>query len=178
MKYILLLACALLALGACQTKREIAQPEHPEGTGVNIPRPEVVEIPTQAAMPKAKVYQTSGNYNDHVFILMDKDGNIVSYPAPSDVSVASAPIALQGGWLLDRRGIADNAAFLSWTYGEYHNLTATPSLSELKSHIIPEARVTRIMTLPMDTQEAESDTTAVNSWIRGHVPSVTLTLPD
>lgn len=173
MKHLILLATALLALGACQTKREVALPENPEGTGVNRPRPEIVQKNT-AAMPKATVYRTTGNYNDHVFIILDASGNIVSYPAPSDVTEASAPLELKNGWLLDRRGIGSGAAFLTWTYAQYHALPATPSLSEIKSHIIEGARVTDIMKLPITTAEAVADTTGVNNWIADHVPTVTL----
>ena len=43
-------------------------------------------------MPKAHIYKTNGNYNDNVPVTMNADGSqLISYPAPSDISSASAP---------------------------------------------------------------------------------------
>lgn len=163
----------LLALCACQSKREVALPQPAPDEGVHLPRPAIVEK-SAAAIPKALVYKTSGDFNNHVFILMDEAGNVISYPAPSDVSSASAPLLLADGWLLDRRGVAENAVFLTYTWEQFHNLPSTPSLPELKSHIISGARVTQVLQLPCTLAQAEADTSAVNAWIVAHAPKAVL----
>ncbi|MBD5164139.1 MAG: hypothetical protein HDT09_05515 [Bacteroidales bacterium] len=186
---------SLFVICSCQTKREVPVPEFPEGDGVHIPRAPIVEktgVPeaepetgihtprptivdkSGAAIPKALAYRTSGNYNDNVFILMDASGKIVSYPAPSDVNASSAPLQLANGWLLDRRGIADNAAFLDYTWQQYHNLPAAPTAAQLKDHIIAGARVTQILVLPCTLAEAEADTATVNAIIAADTPTATL----
>ena len=168
----LLFAAALLSLGACQAKRELTP--LPEGSGIHIPRPEVVEIKQPAALPAGTIYRTSGDYNNNVFIILGNDGNILTYPAPSDVNASSAPLQLKQGWLLDRRGISQGAAFLTWTYEEYHALKSAPSPTELKAHIIPGAKVTAIERLPVSASEAAADTAAVNAWIMAQTRTLNL----
>ena len=120
------------------------------------------------AMPRAVIYRTNGDYNDLVTVTLDASrSSLVSYPAPTDVTVASAPLIMTGGWLLDRRGgIGPNSAFLDWTYAEYSRLSATPSPSEILDHVIPDARVTAVRRLPIAATEAMTDTVWVNDYIR------------
>ena len=59
----------------------------------------------QAAIPRARVYRMNGDYADNVPVGTDGNGRIISYPAPTDLSTASKPIQLAGGWWLDRRGV-------------------------------------------------------------------------
>ena len=168
MKYLAILI-SIIFMTSCHARREV-QPV-PDDGGVHIPRPEIVRFPDNErnALPKATIYRTSGNYNNHVFITLGTDGTVISYPAPSDVTEESAPLELKGGWLLDRRGISKNAAFLRWTYAEYHALPSTPSIDQLKAAILPDARVTAIERLPMTANEAAADTAAVNQWIATHL---------
>lgn len=110
-------------------------------------------------MPKAVVYRTNGDYNSKVPVSLSPDGkSLVTYPAPDDVSEAlSSPVKLSDGWLLDRRGIGANTAFLKYTYKEYSELKATPSVSELMDAIIPGAKVAEAYQLPINASEAASD---------------------
>lgn len=162
-------------LGACQTKRAV--PDLPPDTGVHIPRPELKHKPdtdVTDALPRGVVYRTSGNYDNNVAVILDNKGELVSYPAPTDVTAASAPLKLENGWLLDRRGIAVGAVFLSWTYAEYHAMRQAPTPAQIKAHILPGATVTELMRLPYTPAEALADTAAVNGWIRAHTRTVTL----
>lgn len=120
------------------------------------------------AIPQAVIYRTNGDYNDRVTVTLDASrSRLVSYPAPTDVTVASAPLVMTGGWLLDRRGgIGPNSAFLDWTYAEYSRLSATPSPAEILDHVIPDARVTAVLQLLMPATEAMTDTARVNDYIR------------
>jgi len=46
--------------------------------------------------------------------------------------------------LLDNRGIGKNVAFLKWTYQEYAQLTAVPSLQELYNMILDKDPLTEL----------------------------------
>lgn len=122
--------------------------------------------PKNQFLPKARIYRTNGDYIDNVPIQMNADRTaIVSYPAPSDLSDSSKPLQLADGYLLDRRGIGLNSAFTSYTYDEYMHLPSPPSLEELKLHIIPQARVTEVVELPITLTEAQTDTSLCNRYI-------------
>lgn len=112
---------------------------------------------TASFMPKAVAYRMSGPYADNVPVEINSAGDIVSYPAPSDLSEASMPIDLGDGWWLDRRGVSENSVFTRFTYAEYRALKQAPSLAELKEAILPDACVTQIYRLPMTTQQAVAD---------------------
>ncbi|MDE7125031.1 MAG: hypothetical protein K2O12_00920, partial [Muribaculaceae bacterium] len=65
-----------------------------------------------AVMPKARIYRTNGDYRLNVPITLDSSRTeIVSYPGPSDIDMKMAPVVLDDGWLLDRRGVGVNTAF-------------------------------------------------------------------
>lgn len=133
-------------------------------------------------MPRAIIYKTDGDYINNVPVTMNDDRTqIVSYPAPTDITEQSTPIELTEGWLLDRRGISKNSVFTRYTYSEYSQLAEVPSLQQLMESILPQSRVTIILQLPMTTQEAAADTVKVNQIIREQkaerlyeIPKVTL----
>ena len=85
--------------------------------------------------PSVLVYKTRKDYANYVPVLLSADKTrIISYPAPSDIktgNVYQKPILLEGEYLLDKRGIGVNVAFLKLTYEEYALLPATPSKAEL-----------------------------------------------
>lgn len=91
--------------------------------------------PVFASGPSVLVYKTKANYNNLVpVILSDDKTEIVSYPHPSDITAGSGfplPAVLKDGYLLDKRGIGKNAAFLKITYEEYSQLEVVPSTKEL-----------------------------------------------
>ena len=152
--YILFLACAALLCG-CRA----SQPAGQKASG----EPET-SVPAGASsassyMPRAAVYRTNGPWNQNVMITLNPERDaVVSYPAPSDVSVNSSPVALNDGWLLDRRGgVSLNSAFIRLTYAEYAALSAAPSPDSLLRMVIPDARVTEVKRLPITAQEAIAD---------------------
>ncbi len=113
-------------------------------------------------LPRALVYKTSVPCAENVAISLNASGTAVqSYPAPTDVTAASAPIDLPGGWLLDRRGLGPNTAFISLTYSEYSRLQKAPSPQELLKMVIPGAEVTEMRRLDMSPAAAAADTAAV-----------------
>lgn len=119
------------------------------------------------ALPKAVIYKMNGNYAHNVPIVINRSTNkVVSYPAPSDITSNSTPIALNDGWYLDRRGgIGENTVFLSYTYDEYRNLKQAPSASELIERIIPESKVTQYEALPITLNEAIKNPSLLNQYI-------------
>lgn len=90
--------------------------------------------------PDAIIYQTKADYNILVPVVLNDDKTkIVSYPAPGDLKYKgkpAIPTILEGGYLLDNRGITENVAFLDVTYEEYMALAKTPSAEELMSKIL------------------------------------------
>lgn len=173
----IILLASLFALmhGACSATKPIAKETTPADTQVtNSPVGETCVAPSRPiaggvrAMPFAYIYRTNGNYIDNVTISLNPDtGQPVSYPATTDVGEYSDPMVLADGWLLDRRGgVGLNTVFLKWTYSEYHDLPATPAISEILDSVIPGARVTEVRRLDMTTFAAQADTAAVNRIIR------------
>ncbi len=107
----------------------------------------------------------TGDYSRNIPVQLGPDGNIASFPAPSDVE-GQQPIALANGWWLDCRGVSASSVFTAYTYDEYAKLTSTPTLAQIKASIIPGARIKEIHILPMTPEQAEADTAAINTIIR------------
>ena len=88
------------------------------------------------------IYKTRADYYNMIPVIMNADKTkIISYPSPSDVMVDGKlmlPVRLKNGYLLDIRGIAANVAFTSFTYEDYVNLDAAPSINILMSSIIDD----------------------------------------
>ncbi len=130
--------------------------------------------PGLAALPQAQIYRTSTDVDALVPVTVNPvDGTITSYPAPSDITGASMPVVLHDGWLLDRRGISPDSRFLSYTYSRYHDLTETPTIAELKAAIVPDARVTEIVSLPYKVGEVTP--AMADSLISAGLPGCTVT---
>ena len=89
---------------------------------------------------QAYVYKTRGDYAHHLpVILNDERTAVVSYPDPRDVRTSAGftlPTRLSKGYLLDKRGINKNVAFLKVTYEEYSQLAQLPTTDELYALIL------------------------------------------
>ena len=134
---ITLLILLLLALG-CKTNNTTTQPMENKNEFT----------PQFVPGPPALVYKTSEDYNNLVpVILSDDKTEIVSYPAPTDVTTGNGyqtPTVLNGGYLLDNRGIGKNVAFLKLTYEEYSKLPYPPEPKELYELIIDTDPLTEL----------------------------------
>lgn len=116
-------------------------------------------------MPMAHIYKTNGDYASLVPITLNEERTaIVSFPAPGDLQ-STAPIQLADGYLLDKRGVGENTAFTSYTYSQYMALDAAPSLTQLMDAIVPEARVIKVVQLPITLASATGDISRVNAII-------------
>lgn len=107
-----------------------------------------------AMVLKASVFKMSGDYADKVAVTLGNDGNLVYYPATTDVSESSAPTQIGEGWWLNRQGLGPNSVFTKWTFAEYHALPKTPTPSEIKAAILPDAVVTEFQQLQIPASQA------------------------
>lgn len=172
LKLAVVAATALTAAACHTTPKTDAQVTDPTSDSQVTVKKMQTAVPVRGGspryLPKAVIYKTNGVYNDHVAISLNADGTApLSFPGPGDVSADSAPLVMDGGWLLDRRGgVGLNTAFLRWTYDEYHRLPQVPDVAQLMANIIPGARVTAVHRLDMTASQARNDTAAVNAAIR------------
>lgn len=150
-------AAVIIAAGAAVAIVTACSPSRPTAAAVAIsaaPTPAPAPFGptvlggTPADMPRAVVYRMSGDYSQNVPVNLGPDGNITSYPAPSDLRGA-APVAVGHGLWLDRRGVGPRSVFTRYTYREYMNLPEAPSPQQLRDAIIPGAHITSVYTLPM-----------------------------
>ena len=103
---------------------------------------------SSGALPHVIIYKTKLKYRDLVPVTLSKDKKtITSYPGPDDVKTGSGyalPVLLHKGYLLDRRGIGVNSAFLKYTYEQYGDLKSPPSTAELYKMIVDKSPITEI----------------------------------
>ncbi len=90
--------------------------------------------------PHLLLYKTRRDYRALVPVaLSDDKKRIVSLPDPGDLRTSQGyamPVLLHKGYLLDKRGIGKNVAFLKMTYKEYAALQLPPPTDELYKMII------------------------------------------
>jgi hypothetical protein len=67
--------------------------------------------------------------------LSEEKTAITSYPGKKDLK-NQEPIPLSFGFLLDKRGVRPNSAFLKYTYAEFLALETIPPIAELFSDIL------------------------------------------
>ncbi len=99
-------------------------------------------------LPTVVIYKTKNDYYDKVPVILNDDGTkITSYPDITSIFYngnLALPEKLHGGFLLDKRGINKNVAFLSITYNEYSKLKKTPLLDEMMEMIVDKNPLTEM----------------------------------
>lgn len=165
-----LTAATTLALlfGACGAKKEAAPttepvPEFPAKKTMVWNEPEAPQV---EARLKATVFRMSGDYADNVAISLNDDGTLAYYPAPTDLSERSKPMAIGDGWYLNRQGLGPNSVFTKYTFEEYMALPAPPTRQQLIEAVIPGARVTSFRQLPIPASEALADPNACLKYLK------------
>lgn len=188
MKYFLLMS-AVVMLGSCSSGRtpssrtevrddavphqEVSPQETPAGQLTVNPqafRDGTVIGSRPMALPKGIVYKTSGDFRENVPVRLNADGTLLGYPAPQDIPENVLPVSLEGGWLLSPVGVGSNTVFTRYTYSEYRQMKEPPSPEEILKSVIPGAKVTATMELPMTLSEALADTAAVNRFLSVPTP--------
>ena len=157
MKYIPIALMCLICV-ACGNRATQTEPQQTKLT--------LIGSNDAAMMPNATVFKMSGDYADKVGVTLNSDGTLAYYPAPADISALSAPYRLDDGWWLNRQGISSKSVFTKWTFEEYANLPATPTQQEIIDAIIPGARVTEMVTLPIPANEALSHPSDCNKYLK------------
>ena len=162
-KYAALVAgAALVTTASCRTNKAVTLPL------VNEERP--VEVgQTVGAIPHVIIYKTTRDYSQNVPVTMDAARErIMSYPDPADVRGNCRPQQLDGGFLLDNRGIGETVAFLSYTYDEYAALPAAPSMQELLAHIVDRHPLAQIVDCGSRNSFRGNLVDAVNEYINAN----------
>ncbi|MCL2040973.1 MAG: hypothetical protein FWG84_02885 [Bacteroidales bacterium] len=144
---ITVLIVAVGATGCTCSKKTASSAENTELTPLQ-PRDAVVKNDTEteqnqevltgsvAALPNVIIYKTKADYSQNVPVGLNEEKTaIVSYPGKTDVK-GQLPVLLEHGFLLDKRGISTNVAFLKYTYDEYMALESIPPIAELFDAII------------------------------------------
>lgn len=120
-----------------------------------------------AFLPNATAFRMNGNYSNNVAITVSPSGELLYFPAPTDITADSEPIELGDGWWLNNQGLGPNSVFTKYTFAEYAALPEVPSVEQLKLSIIPNSKVTGFMELPMKIGEANSDLEAAKAYVKG-----------
>lgn len=145
----------MLLITSCVCKKE-SQEEKPQ------------EMTGNYALPQLVIYKTKADYNDKVPVGLSEDQTkVVSFPDPSDLKKGgelATPVQLNGGFLLDRRGIGPNVAFTSYTYAEYAALESVPAPDVIYSKVIDKDPLTELYLCGNPT-DLESDIKRLNEVI-------------
>ncbi len=168
-KILPLFVCGLVficSFAACKSGRAVHQTE-----AKSIEKTSIESGTT--ALPSCLVYKTRGDYADKVPVLLNAEKTaIISYPAPSDLGPegkTSSPVVLEQGYLLDKRGITVNVAFLEYTYEQYANLKKVPGKEELFKKIIDKSPLTELWDCGVRSPE-NCDVERLNKLIRENFP--------
>ena len=116
--------------------------------------------------PNATAFRMSGDYSDNVAVTLDANGELVYFPAPTDITAYSKPISLGNGWWLNCQGLGPNSVFTKYTFAEYSSLPEVPSPQQLKMDILPGARVTEFIELPMKLNDAVNNINEAKSYLK------------
>lgn len=166
------IAITAATLSSCHTALQNGgQPSEPAYVTIVESDPTQIGLRNSApatALPKATAFKMNGNYANHVAVTLDANGNLIYFPAPSDITANSRPVDLGNGWWLNRQGFPENPAFLEYTFEEYAALPTTPSIKEIKKKIIPGSGITYRMLLPFTINEAENNLPSIRNYIELH----------
>jgi hypothetical protein len=121
--------------------------------------------------PPALVYKTRADYDKLVPVIMnDAKTVIVSYPHPNDLKNSQGymlPVQLKKGYLLDKKGIGKNVAFLNMTYEEFAKLSEPPSMEQLEKMILDRDPLTELCDCGNITRFTDP-VKQLNEYIRHH----------
>ena len=161
MKKFAMIVVASAMMCACSPKSNVANNvSNPKGDGELTAEvaPSIAASEPRNVVAKASAFKMSGDYADRVAVTVGANGRLTYFPAPSDITSDSAPLALGDGWYLNRQGIGPNSVFTKWTFEEYMALGKVPTPQEILDAVIPGAMVTEFVTLPVTASEARNMT--------------------
>ena len=158
-KYLFLMIGVMVMMGCAR-----------KNTGVVIEDPVVVQKVREIAspvksIPNATIFRMNGNYAKNVAITLNGEGQLVYFPAPSDITADSAPVDLGDGWWLNCQGFGANSVFTKYTFAEDSELVTTPTPEQLKMEIIPGSKVTEFREVPVSVTEALQNPEIVKQYL-------------
>lgn len=161
MKKYLLILVAIATLISCSKKQTVNNIEQPIKVGTT-----AVAIGYDKFLPAATAFRMSGDYSDNVAITLNQEGQLLYFPAPTDITADSRPIDLGNGWWLNCQGLGPNSVFTKYTFAQYSELPNVPSPNQLKLDVIPGAKVTGFIELPMKKDYAVTHLDEVREYIK------------
>jgi hypothetical protein len=154
----------LISLSACHSSQQMpmSAPKDPKAADA------------KTSGPPALVYKTRADYAKLVpVILNDAKTVIVSYPHPRDLKNSQGyllPVQLKKGYLLDKKGIGKNVAFLNMTFEEYSKLSEPPSMEQLEKLILDKDPLTELCDCGTITRFSDP-VNQLNAYIKHHTLS-------
>lgn len=145
---------------------KVQQPASTTPERVKLPQRGGNELRQSAFLPNATAFRMNGDYADNVAVNVDNKGDLTYFPAPSDITAYSEPVALGDGWWLNNQGLGPNSVFTTYTFAKYSALPSTPSIQQIKQSIIPGAKVTEIIELPLKIGEANNNIEYLKEYIK------------
>ena len=162
--------CVMAAMFAsCTNKTYVYTPvsqQTPAEPQKKVTLPERAPRRPVMALPNATAFRMSGDYANNVAVTVGSDGELTYFPAPTDITAYSEPISLGNGWWLNQQGLGPNSVFTKYTFAEYAALPEVPSPQQLKNAIIPGAKVTEFIQLPMKIGDAVKNIDEVKEYLK------------
>lgn len=116
-------------------------------------------------LPNATAFRMSGDFADNVAVTLNSVGELIYFPAPTDITADSAPVSLGEGWWLNCQGLGPNSVFTKYTFAEYSALSDTPTPEQIKNSIIPGAKVVQFIELPVKQNRALENIEEIKTYI-------------
>ncbi|MCH5225711.1 MAG: hypothetical protein J1D77_06900 [Muribaculaceae bacterium] len=117
-------------------------------------------------LPNATAFRMSGDYSNNVAVTLNSNGELLYFPAPTDITADSRPVEIGDGWWLNCQGLGPHSVFTKYTFAEYAELPEAPTPEQLKMAILPGAVVTEFMELPVKLNEALKNPQAVKNYLK------------
>lgn len=126
----------------------------------------VMDVPKVNQLPPATAFRMNGEYQDNVAITINPEGVLIYFPDPKDITADSRPIELGDGWWLNCQGLSPNSVFTKYTFPEYAELPAVPTVQQLKNSVIPGSGVTQFIELPYTISQAAEHIPEIKEYLK------------
>ena len=128
--------------------------------------PEMKTVRPEGMIPYATAFRMSGDYADNVAVTLNADGSLLYFPDPKDITADSRPVSLGNGWWLNNQGLGPNSVFTTYTFADYAELPAVPTIEQLKNSILPGAKVTQFIQLPYSIRDASDHIAEIKEYLK------------
>ena len=180
MKKYAFMILAALTLMACSKHTYVVKNDTDVTSSVALGYPKATGQPSKVRLPETKgegvipiniypnatAFRMSGDYSKNVAVTLGQNGELIYFPAPTDITADSEPIELCDGWWLNNQGLGPNSVFTKYTFAEYSALPEVPTIEQIKLSIIPGAKVTGFRELPMKLSEANQNIEAAKASLK------------